>query len=87
MMMFRAKATVIPQDITFGADNVIIASNITPYEEMVDDKVMKGYMYDCTVYGKDEYLEKLARENEELKQEIIDTQLALVELYEGGELE
>jgi len=50
----------------------------------VDGYVESGYSYDYIGYSKDEYLMKLAKENNNLQQELIDTQLALVELYEGG---
>jgi len=39
---------------------------------------MSGYSYEYIRYSKDEYIIKL-------HEDILDTQLALVELYEGGE--
>lgn len=73
-----------PQEITITASSVFIASNIAPFEDEVDGYVESGYSYDYIGYSKDEYLMKLAKENNNLQQELIDTQLALVELYEGG---
>jgi hypothetical protein len=36
---------------------VLVASNITPYEEQtVDGRTVSGFEYDCTQYTKDEYL-------------------------------
>lgn len=81
----KVRSATRPQDIEITATSVLVASDITPYEEIVFDNVMRGYEYECTEYSKDEYLIKLARENAQLKQDIIDTQLALVELYEAGE--
>ena len=82
----KVRSSVRPEDITITANSVLVASNITPYEEVIYDKVQSGFEYDCTEYTKDEYLIKLARENAQLKQDILDTQMALVELYEGGDL-
>lgn len=80
----KVRSATKPEDITITADSVLVASNITPYEEVVYDRVSTGYEYDCQQYTKDEYLLLLARENAQLKQDILDTQMALVELYEGG---
>ena len=72
-----------PQDIEITSNAVYIAKNITPYEEIIDGRTVTGYEYDCEDYTKDEYLVKLARENEELRRDLVDTQLALYELYVG----
>lgn len=79
----KVRSKVRPQEIEITSDKVAIASNITPYREEFDDRIMEGYEYDCEIITKDEYLLRLAHENAELRQEILDTQLALVELYEG----
>lgn len=83
----KVRSTVRPRDIEITATSVLVATNVVPYEEEVDGRVMRGYEYECTTYTKDEYLVKLAHENAQLKQDIIDTQLALVELYEAGDVE
>lgn len=80
----KVRSSMRPQDITITANSVLVASNITPYEETFGDRKVSGYEYECTEYTKDEYLVLLAHENATLKQDILDTQLALVELYEAG---
>ena len=82
----KVHSSVRPNNIEITANAVYVATNITPYEEEYDGKTITGFEYDCTTYDKDEYLIKLGQENEQLKQEILDTQMALVELYEGGDL-
>ena len=77
------RGSVRPQDFLIQGNQVYIASDITPYSENVDGHTIKGFDYTWTVYDKDEYLVLLARENTQLRQEITDTQLALIELYEG----
>ena len=52
----KVRSSVQPQEVTVLANSVLVASNITPYEEEVDDKIITGYEYDCIEYSKDEYL-------------------------------
>ena len=79
----NVRSSARPQDIEITNSAVYLAKNIAPYEEDLDGRVVKGFQYDCLEYTKDEYLIKLTQENANLREQIIDTQLALVELYEG----
>ncbi len=81
----KMRGSVKPQDIEITANAVFIASDITPFKEKIDDYVYEGYEYLYKSYTKDEYLLKLAQENAELRQTVLDTQMALVELYEGSD--
>jgi hypothetical protein len=67
----KVRSSVQPQEVTVLANSVLVASNITPYEEEVDDKIITGYEYDGTEYSKDEYLvlqtEKVAALEQELQ--------------------
>ena len=73
-----------PAAVEITDNLILVAKNIHPYSAVMEEQEVQGYEYDCTEYTKDEYLMKLARENAQLKQDILDTQLALVELYEAG---
>lgn len=75
----------IPVEIT--ANNVFIASNIRPYSKDVEGRHLEGYEYDYVSYTKDEYILLIANQNAQLQQDIIDTQVALCDLYEslGGD--
>lgn len=84
--MKRVRSIARPQEIEFTDKAVFVASNITPYEEVIDGYELHGYDYDYEEYTRDEYLMKLAQDNADLRQSLIDTQMALVELYEGSEL-
>lgn len=75
-----------PQEIEVIANNVFVASNITPYTQEIEGHQVNGYEYDYVSYTKDEYLTKLAQDNQYLQQQLLDTQMALVELFEGGML-
>ena len=52
----KVRSSTRPQEIEFTATTVRVASNITPYEEIVFDRTISGFEYDCTEYNKDEYL-------------------------------
>lgn len=52
----KLRSSVRPQDIEIVADKVIVASDITQYEEIVDEHTLAGYEYKGTEYSKDEYL-------------------------------
>lgn len=45
-----------PQAIEITPTSVFIASNVEPYEEIIDDKTISGYKYNYIEYSKDEYL-------------------------------
>lgn len=83
----KVRSAIRPKDVEILGNQVLIASNIVPYEEEIDGHIRAGFEYECVSYTKDEYLIKLTQENAQLKQDIIDTQLALVELYEAGDVE
>lgn len=82
----NVKSDIRPQEVTIKGNKVYIASNIQSQSRTMDNHSLMEFNYTCTVYDKDEYLIKLAQENAQLQQELLDTQLALVELYEGGGL-
>ena len=53
MYMRKVRSSIQPQEIEFTSTSVLIASNIIPYEEEVDGRILSGYEYDCTEYSKD----------------------------------
>lgn len=66
----KVRSSTRPQDIEFTATSVLVASNIAPYSEEIDGRVSEGFVYDCEIYSKDEYLalqmQKVAALEEEL---------------------
>lgn len=52
----KIHSAVRPQDVEITANAVYIATNITPYEEIIDGRTISGFEYDCIDYTKDEYL-------------------------------
>lgn len=67
--------------LIIGKDTVYIHTNIKPLEK--NGKIVENFfVYDEIQYTKDEYLQLMVEENEKLNKELIDTQLALCEVYE-----
>lgn len=52
----KIHSAVRPQEIEITPTAVYIATNITPYEEIIDGRTITGFEYDCIDYTKDEYL-------------------------------
>ena len=52
----KVRSSVRPQEVEFTANSVLVASNIEPFEEVVGDRTLSGFEYECTEYTKDEYL-------------------------------
>ncbi len=71
-------STSMPKVIEVTSDSVFMATNITPYQQVIEGRTLKGYSYNCIQYDKDEYIAKL-------HEDIMETQMALVEIFEGGE--
>lgn len=63
--------------------NVWVHSNIVPVEEVVGEETFKGFEYDMIQYEKDEYIRIMAEQNKTLESQMTDTQIALIEIYEG----
>ena len=52
----KVRSAIRPKEMEVIGNDVLIASNITPYEEHFDDHVVSGFEYDYNKYNKDEYL-------------------------------
>lgn len=79
----KVKSTVAPEPLVIDEVNVWVHSNIVPVEEVVGEETFKGFEYDMIQYEKDEYIRIMAEKNKTLESQMIDTQLALIEIYEG----
>lgn len=73
----KVRSTVSPQAIEITPNYVLIASNITPYEETVDGRTSSGYEYECTQYTKDEYLIYQSQLISSLSQELAAAKILL----------
>ena len=70
MYMRKVRSSVEPQEIEFTSTSVLVASDITAYEEEVDGRVLSGYEYNCTEYSKDEYMALQATKIVSLQEEL-----------------
>ena len=73
----KVRSSVQPQEITITANYVLVASNVTPYEEEVDGRISSGYEYDCIEYSKDEYLALQTNKITSLEQELAAAKILL----------
>lgn len=78
-------SSVKPKIIEMTNTVVFVASDIEPYSADIDNHHIEGYKYNCIGYTKDEYILYMANKNAQLEQELINTQVALCELYESLE--
>jgi len=79
----KVRSTVSPEPLIVDEKSVWINSNIKPVEETVGEETFNGFEYDMIQYEKDEYIKIMSEKNSSLESQLTDTQLALVELYEG----
>lgn len=80
------KSTVKPEHIKIDEYSVWVHTDIQPIEEEIEGETFTGFSYHMVQYDKDKYLKMQIAENAELAEQMINTQLALCELYESTEV-
>lgn len=79
----KVRSTVRPDPMTMDEYSVWLHRNIREITENEGTEYeFRGYEYDCVQYSKNEYIAKQTRDHAALEQKLIDTELALCELYE-----
>ena len=76
------KSSVLPNNFEITDSKVFVYENIEKIISKIEDQEITEYQFNLIGYDKDEYIKIISEKNEELKQQIIDTQLALCEVYE-----
>ena len=66
----KVRSSIRPNEVTFTATSVFVASNIRQYSETVEDRQIEGYEYDCVEYSKDEYLMMQGAKIQSLEEEL-----------------
>ena len=80
----QAKPLVIGKDTVYVHNNIRPATRKQRVEEGIKEVEVEGlYAYEEIQYGKDEYLALMIAKNDQMAQELTETQLALCELYEA----
>ena len=84
----RQQSTVRPLDVEITQSKVFIASDISEVHEPGTEDMpgFEGFEFGLVEYDKDEYIKLQADKNSELESTLLDTQLALCDIYEmmGG---
>ena len=75
----RSTAERIPS-IEVNVDTVYIRTNIVK----IDEEDFEGWQYDEVQYQKDRYIEMISEENNDLKQRIEATDMALMQIMMEG---
>ena len=70
------------QPLIIGKTTVYVHTNIVQAKDEDGNIIDDLYVYDEIQYTKDEYIKIIADKNSQLEQEVIDTQLALCDIYE-----
>ena len=79
----KTRSTVKPDAVVIDDNSVWVHTDIQEVHESVgEDQSFDGYEFNMIQYEKDEYIKIISEKNEELEQQVTDTQLALCEVYE-----
>ena len=73
----KVHSSIEPQATEITGSAVFIASNVQPYEEEVDGRILSGYEYDCVEYTKDEYLALQSTQIASLAEELAAAKILL----------
>ena len=78
------RSTVRPNPLVVDEFSAWVNTNITEVSENVgEENEFIGFEFNQVQYEKDEYIKLMSEQNLSLEAQLTDTQLALVEIYEG----
>ena len=78
----KTRSTDAPLKVEVTASKVFVASNIEEVTVEDEQGTRIEFQYDLTEYEKDEYIRMMSDKNDEIEQQVTDTQLALCDVYE-----
>ena len=80
----NTQSTIKPNEFEINPYKVFIAKNIQSIEDssIEEEITVTLYQYDLYEYTPEEYIGVLQDENNNLQQEVLDTQMALCDVYE-----
>lgn len=76
------RSTVRPQDVEVTESKVLVASNIHEVTVTMEDETVTEFEFNYLEYTKDEYIHLLSDRNTQLEQDVLNTQMGLIEVYE-----
>lgn len=77
------RSTVKPNAVEIDDYSVYVNSNIQTVQSTTDSESTTEYEYNQIRYDKNEYIKMIADRNSALESQMVDTQLAICEIYEG----
>ena len=79
------RSTVQPEALKIDDFSVWVHTKIKPVSEVDSDgeTMFEGFEFNMIQYEKDEYIRIMAETAASIEQQLTDTQLALVEIFEG----
>lgn len=78
----RVRATETPEAVVVDEFSVWVASNVQSVTVADEQGERVEYEFSLTQYTKDEYIRALIERNQTLETDIVNTQIALCEVYE-----
>lgn len=79
----KIRSTVKPLPLIMTYHDVTVNSDIREINVEFEGVAHKEYEYNQKVYKKDEYINELTEENSRIETQLLETQLALTEVYEA----
>jgi hypothetical protein len=76
------KSAVEPMAVEITESKVFVATEIVQVTVTVDEQEYQEYQFNLVEYDKDEYIKLMVTKNDELEQNLTDTQMALCDVYE-----
>lgn len=76
------RSAVEPKAVEITESKVFVATDIEQVTVTMDEQEVKEYQFNLVEYDKDEYIQIISEKNEELEQQMTDTQIALCDVYE-----
>lgn len=77
------RSTVKPNAVEIDDYSVYVNNNINTVQTTTDGEVTAEYEYNQVRYDKNEYIKIIADKNAALESQMINTQMAICEIYEG----
>ena len=76
------RSAVEPKAVEITESKVFVAKDIEQVTVTMDEQEVQEYQFNLMEYDKDEYIQIISEKNEELEQQMTDTQIALCDVYE-----
>lgn len=76
------RSAVEPKAVEITESKVFVATDIEQVTLTMDEQEVQEYQFNLVEYDKDEYIKIISEKNEELEQQMTDTQFALCDVYE-----